>query len=149
MASALGYNRCYPWFLSFGNQSFRNQRSAMASQEPAEGSGHDAEEINPYQAPAVEIGPSISSSPRVQALRRRSGNELIYTALLCSAFGFIVPAGFVLDFLSMFFLLRVLIARHKPSPACIVLAVLVGLWNLFRILLLLLMIVVIVQQRLL
>ena len=120
----------------------------MASQDPRKDDRQDPEPINPYQAPAVEIPPSVSDSPRVRSLRRRSGNDLIFASLFCSIFGFFIPFGFVLDLLSLFFLLRVLIARHRPTALWILLGVLVGLWNLLRVLILLRIVLGIVQQQL-
>lgn len=116
----------------------------MSSESP--GGEADAPEVNPFQAPAVEVAPKVSTSPLVQKLRRRSGNDLVYIAIFCTVFAFFIPFGFVLDAVSLFFLLRVVIGGHRPSVPCIVVGILTGLWNLFRLGVMLLVLVLSMAQ---
>jgi len=74
------------------------------------------------------------SSPLVERLKRRSGNDVVFISIMCTVFGWFVPAGFALDFLSLFLLGTLLFGRGKPSAKCIVLACLTALFNLLRVL---------------
>ena len=93
----------------------------------------DGPEINPFEAPKIEVT-EADSSPLIERLKRSSGNDLVFGAIMCSVFGWFVPFGFAMDFLSLFLLGTLLFGRGSPSAKCIVLACLTALLNLLRVL---------------
>lgn len=93
-------------------------------------------EANPYQSPEASgplIDTSADGSPLVQKLRRKSGNDLIWCAVVASAFGYFIPFGVVLDGVSLFLIIRSFVSRSRPDTLGIVFGVIVGLWNVIRL----------------
>jgi hypothetical protein len=91
---------------------------------------------NPYRSPEAST-PSISvdtATPLVKRLRRKSGDDQIWCAAIATIFGWFIPFGFVLDAVSLFFVIRTFTSKSKPGALAVVIGVLVGLWNVFRLL---------------
>jgi hypothetical protein len=91
-------------------------------------------EANPYAPPAMPvIVERPKDTPLVSKLKRKTGNDLIIVAMVATFFGWFIPFGIVLDFVSLFLLARVIISRSKPDVVWIVLGVMVAMWNALRI----------------
>lgn len=92
---------------------------------------------NPYatpdQAPTSAAGASGQDSPLVQRLKRGTGNDLIFCALLATLAAYFVPFGFVLDIVSLFLLTRVIVSRSKPSTGWVVCGIVVAIWNTIQL----------------
>ena len=61
------------------------------------------------------IDTSADGSPLVQKLRRKSGNDLIWCAVVASAFGYFMPFGVALDGISLFLIIRSFVSRSRPD----------------------------------
>lgn len=107
----------------------RDQRSP--SSESTSEAELASDNVNPYASPMM---PAIrTDSPLVAKLRRKTGNDLIIVSLVVTFFGWFIPFGIALDFVSLFLLVRVVLSRSKPDVVWIVLGVMAALWNMLRI----------------
>lgn len=80
----------------------------------------------------------------VDKIHKRAGNDKIYIALGCTLFAlaiscFLFPLAVVLDVVSLLCVVASWFSKRTPTPAWIILGVLLAVWNLLRIFTLLLL----------
>jgi hypothetical protein len=90
---------------------------------------------NPFASPEASTPAAttaVADSPVVRRLKRSTGDDLVYSALLATLVGFVF-AGPILDIVSIFLLVRVKLSGAKPSRFCVFIAIPLLLFNAFRL----------------